>query len=265
MLRAVLFDKDGTLVDLRATWVPRYRAAARVLARAAGRDDGFALELLRRLGWDPAAGRLAADSPLLWATNAMIAERWAAEPELAHLGRGGIDPAALALAELDDEERHPPQPLGDVAGLLSRLAARGLALGLATMDSEAAARRTAEKLGIAPRLAFLAGCDSGHGLKPAPGMVRAFCRAVGVEPEAVALVGDSPADLAMARAAGCGLVVAVRSGGGPPETLAALADHLLESVHELEDLLDRLAPPRPHPARSCSRSRGKSSAKLQGR
>jgi phosphoglycolate phosphatase len=242
-IRAILFDKDGTLVDLRATWVPRYRAAAAALARAAGRGEPFATELLRRLGWDPVAGSLAADSPLLWATNRTIAERWAAEPELRPLRSAGVDPVALALAELEDEERHPPRPLGDVQGLLGRLAGRRLALGLATMDREAAARRGAERLGIAPRLRFVAGCDSGFGQKPGPGMALAFCAAVGVSPAEVLLVGDSPADLAMARAAGLGLAVAVRSGGAREADLAPLADRLLEDVHGLEALLDELGSP----------------------
>ena len=238
-IRAILFDKDGTLVDLRATWVPRYRAAARALAAAAGHPEEFAFELLRRLGWDPLAGTLAADSPLLWATNRTIAERWAAEPELVHLARRGVDPVVLAIAELEDETHHPPQPLGDVQGLLARLSARGLRLGLATMDSEVAARRTVQRLGIARHLAFVAGCDSGHGTKPGPGMALAFCAAVGVHPTEVALVGDSPADLAMARAAGCGLAIGVRSGGGAADALVPLADRLLDSVHELERVVDQ--------------------------
>jgi|GEM_PF-69020 len=242
-IRAILFDKDGTLVDLRATWVPRYRAAALALARAAGRDEAFARELLCRLGWDPKAGTLAAESPLLWATNRQIAEHWARQPELSRLRARGVDPVALALAELEDEARHPPRPLGDVEGLLARLSARGLRLGLATMDSEAAARRTAERLGFARHLAFVAGCDSGHGTKPEPGMALAFCAAVGVPPREVALVGDSPADLAMARAAGSGLAIGVLSGGGTATALAPLADHVFESVHELETLLDSFFDP----------------------
>lgn len=237
-IRAILLDKDGTLVDLRATWVPRYWAAARALAAAAGHPEEFAVELLRRLGWDPLAGTLAAESPLLWATNRTIAERWAAEPELVDLARRGVDPVALAIAELEDETHHPPQPLGDVQGLLARLCARGLRLGLATMDGEAAAWRCAERLGFARHLAFVAGCDSGYGTKPEPGMALAFCAAVGVHPTEVALVGDSPCDLLMARAAGCGLAIGVRSGGGAPDALAPLADRVIGSVHEIESMLD---------------------------
>ena len=78
-------------------------------------------------------------------------------------------------------------------------------------------------LGIAGRLDFVVGADAGHGEKPAPGMVhRLLRRASGCEPEEVIVVGDTPADLLMARNAGCALAVArahrrdARQRAGPP-------------------------------------------------
>jgi phosphoglycolate phosphatase len=69
-------------------------------------------------------------------------------------------------------------------------------------------------------------------MKPAPDPVFAMCQALGTEPSHVAVVGDSPADVAMARAAGAGLVVGVLSGVGTAADLAE-ADHVLGSVAEL--------------------------------
>ena len=54
-IRAVLFDKDGTLVDYYAMWGPAYRAAADDLAVAAG-DPALASCLLRMGGYDPDSG-----------------------------------------------------------------------------------------------------------------------------------------------------------------------------------------------------------------
>ncbi len=236
-IRAILLDKDGTLVDLRATWAPAWLGAARALAAAAGRPEGFALELLGRLGFEPASGALQAGSPLAWASNAAIARALAAEPELA-----GIEVEPIALAHLRDVERYPPRPVGDLAGLLGRLAGRGLVLGMATMDDECAALATVERLGLGAHLAFVAGCDSGFGHKPGPGMALAFCAATGVPPAETAVVGDTPADLLMARAAGCALAVAVRGGGAEEARLAPLADRLIDDVHGLEAVLDELGP-----------------------
>jgi phosphoglycolate phosphatase-like HAD superfamily hydrolase len=50
----------------------------------------------------------------------------------------------------------------------------------------------------------------------------------------VAVVGDSPADVGMGRAAGAGLVVGVRSGLGSDQDLAA-ADLIIDSVGDLAE------------------------------
>ena len=233
-IRAILFDKDGTLIDYRATWQAANAAAAADLAAAAGLDDGFADELLRRLGYEPSTGEFAADSPLLWATNAEIAARWSLAPELGGVG----DIRERVERWFADQAAFPPVPVTDLPALFDRLAARGLKLGVATMDSTAAAEATLARLAVRDRIAFLAGADSGFGLKPDPGMVLGFCNALGIAPAEVLVVGDHPADLAMARAAGAGFAVAVLTGGCPPAALHGLADLVLSSIAELESALD---------------------------
>ncbi len=233
-IRAILFDKDGTLIDYRATWQAANRAAAAELAAAAGLKDAFADELLRRVGYEPVTGEFAADSPLLWATTAEIAARWSTAPELEGVG----DVRARVERCFADQAAFPPVPVTELAPLFDRLAARGLRLGVATMDSTAAAEATLVRLAVRDRIAFVAGADGGFGLKPDPGMVQGFCTALGIAPAEVLVVGDHPADLAMARAAGAGLAVAVLTGGCPPAALHGLADLVLPSIAELESGLD---------------------------
>ena len=74
-------------------------------------------------------------------------------------------------------------------------------------------------------------------MEPEPGMVHAFARATGVAEADIAVIGDSPRDLHMARAAGAGLVVGVLTGTSGAETLAPLADHVLDSIATLDALL----------------------------
>ena len=68
-LRGILFDKDGTLIDFRATWVPAYRGVAEELAVGLGGSAALARVLLARLGYDVLTDQFADDSPLLWETN----------------------------------------------------------------------------------------------------------------------------------------------------------------------------------------------------
>ena len=233
-IRAVLFDKDGTLIDFHLTWMTPYSAAASELA-AEARVPSLAEALMTAGGYDAASGRFVADSPLASGTNRTIASHWL--PLLAEAGlRTELDQLSRRLDRIFARTL-VPAPVPGVHGLLARLAARGLALGVATMDSETSAHETIAELAIGEHLGFVCGCDSGHGEKPEPGMVRAFVAHTGVPAESVAMVGDSPRDLAMGRAAGVGLCVGVLTGASPREGLAPLADHVLDSVLGLESLI----------------------------
>ncbi len=150
---------------------------------------------------------------------------------------GRLDVHEVVLRHFSDLERYPPQPVGDLPALLGRLRGRGLVLGMATMDDTAIAHDTAARLGIADQFAFITGADAGHGEKPGPGMALAFCAACDLLPAEVIVVGDTPADLLMARNAGCARAIAVRTGAAPLRQVLPLADHVLDSVQDLERLI----------------------------
>jgi phosphoglycolate phosphatase len=230
-VRGLLFDKDGTLFDFNATWMPLYLETANEVA---GGDKALALRLLVESGYDAASQRLDPRSPLAAGTNAQIAEIWAqiagGEWSVARLTRRFDANFAKSMAMR-------PTPVTDLASLFGRLKAKGLKIGVATMDSHAAARAAIETFELVGLVDFACGYDSGHGHKPGPGMVEAFCRAVELAAKDVAVVGDTPHDMHMARAAGAGLAIGVLTGVSPREVLADHADRVLASIAELDDLL----------------------------
>ena len=232
-VRGILFDKDGTLIDFRGTWLAAYCGAARDLAERAGLPPDFARELLGRLGYDVVNDTFTTDSPLLWATNQAVADSWAAMPELCALG----DVSTVAHSHFGDSERYSVTPIGDLPSLLERLRGRGLKLGVATMDTTAKAVSTLDKLGLGDRVDFVTGYDGGYGEKPAPGMVHGFCSVTGLQPCEVMVVGDTAADLLMARAANAAMGVAVLTGATPRHVLDQHADHVIEAVTVVETLL----------------------------
>lgn len=230
-IHAVLFDKDGTLFDFFGTWAPAYETIAAELAEG---DADLAVRLLKAGGHDPAQGTVAPRSALSGGTNREIATIWC--PML------GRDDVTTLEAQLDLFFRAHgagnAKPVTDLPALFRRLRARGLKLGVATMDSHAAAEAALAAFGIAPLVDFFTGYDTGHGTKPGPGMVRAFARAVDLPSSAIAVVGDTLHDLEMARAARAGLAVGVLTGATPRDVLAPHADHVLESIADLESVLE---------------------------
>lgn len=230
-VRGVLFDKDGTLFDFNATWMPLYLETADDVA---GGDKALALRLLVESGYDEATRRLDPHSPLAAGTNQQIAEIWArvagGEWSVQRLTRRFDANFAKSMAMR-------PTPVTDLAVLFGHLKRKGLRIGVATMDSHAAARAAVETFELVGLVDFVCGYDSGHGHKPGPGMVEAFCRAVELPARDVAVVGDTPHDMHMARAAGAGLALGVLTGVSPREVLADHADRVLASIAELETLL----------------------------
>ena len=119
---------------------------------------------------------------------------------------------------------------------VEELKRRGFRLGLATNDSMGGLEASLASHGILDCFDFTAGCDSGHGAKPGPGMALAFCEAVGIVPAVAAMVGDAVHDLAMGRAAGFALNIGVLSGTSGREDLENFADLILASVNDMPAL-----------------------------
>lgn len=220
--KAVLFDKDGTLIDFEKSWAGINRSAAALAARG---DADLERRILKVCGIDPVTGQTVPDSLFAAGNASEIAARMIEEGSPL-----GHDALTARLDTLFAEAAKSAVPLADLPGLFSELKSLGLLLGIASSDSERAVRTTAEVLGISDCVDFVAGWDSGHGPKPGPGMVMAFCRTVGISPIAAAVIGDSRHDLEMGRAAGAGNVIGVLSGAGTVETLSPLADAVIESV-----------------------------------
>lgn len=229
IIRGVLFDKDGTLIDYQASWAPTNLSAGRLASEG---DAELAARLLTIAGVDPATGYATSDGLLASGNTEDVAQAWT---------EAGSPFGTAELTErLDILFRSAvvaAVPVCDLAALFASLADRGLALGIASSDSEAAVAATAERFGLGPHLAFLCGYDSGHGPKPRRGMVDGFCAATGLPTEAVAVVGDSSHDMHMAAAAGAGYRIAVLTGAGSAETLRPLSHLLLPSIAELEQAL----------------------------
>lgn len=229
-IRAILFDKDGTLVDFQRTWGPAVRA---VMQRLASGNRATSDRLAAASRFVEAEQRFLPDSPLIAEPTSVYGALWATA-----LGR----PAdAEFFAEIDrllcEATTRHLAAIGDPKTLLIFLAARGYRLGMITNDAETTARAHARKLGLDKVLEFIAGYDSGFGAKPDPGPVLAFAQSVGVPPSETAVVGDTVLDLASARAAGA-IAIGVLTGPTPPAILAPHADALFASAAEFAAWLD---------------------------
>ena len=153
-IRAILFDKDGTLVDFQRTWGP----ATHTVITKLSNGDAAAFERLAAVSlYDPAQRRLLPGSPVVIETTYGYGKLWAqalgipVTPEFIN----HID--ALFFQETLDHLT----PMGDVKSLLEGFQVRGYHLGLMTNDADANTRAQLRQLGIEELLEFVAAYDSG--------------------------------------------------------------------------------------------------------
>ncbi|MBI2776466.1 MAG: HAD family hydrolase [Chloroflexi bacterium] len=229
--RLAIFDKDGTLIDFHLMWVDWVRDLA---DRAAAANGGERLDDLLHdvMGVDVATGRVLPHGRL--AATPMRRLREATADALRDAGL-----APERVASVVDAAWHAPdpvvlaRPLADLDRLFAQLRAAGVHVAVATSDDREPTERTLEHFGVAGLVEALSCADDGHAVKPSPDAVHRICREIGVPELETAVIGDSPADLAMGRAAGAGRVIGVLSGVGDRAALAGHCDLLLGSVAEL--------------------------------
>ena len=226
-LRAVLFDKDGTLFSFNATWTAY---CERIFDRLAGPDERVRDRLAQACGYDRRQARFRPGSQIVAGSTDEVLRIWAEILERTDMAtvRQAHDHAVIDL------------PLEAVPGgqaALQRLRDCGVALGVATNDTESSARDQLDRAGLADLFLFVAGSDSGYGAKPGPGMAEGFCKACGVDAGETAMVGDSLHDLEFARQAGHAQRIAVLSGPAGREELAAQASAVLPDISHLPAFL----------------------------
>ncbi len=191
--------------------------------------------LFAMLGYDPVARVARPGGGLISTPMARLREM-----TVAVLLRDGV-PATLADSAVLSAWHAPDpsalaHPLADLHGLLGRLRAAGRHIAIATSDDREPTLQTLVALDLGALVDVVVCADDGVANKPAPDPVLHICRALGLSPARTAVVGDSPADIAMGRAAGAALVVGVRTGIGTDADLVG-ADVTIDSIADLETIL----------------------------
>jgi len=224
-LQGIIFDKDGVLFDFRATWESWAKS---LLMRLCDNDAGRAQIAGQAVGFDLAQSRFDASSVIIAGTLDEIAQ--------------GLSPYVAVqkdlLGVLRDEASVAPQvETVPLRAFMQDLKARGLRLGVATNDAIDPATAHLKSANVFECFDMVAGYDSGHGAKPEPGQLLAFCAQTGLAPEHCLMVGDSLHDMIAGQRAGM-QTLGVLTGMAPAEILAPHATAVLPDIGHIPAWLD---------------------------
>ena len=230
--QAIIFDKDGTLIDFDAMWGNWTLQLADRLQASVGLDVRQAL--CDCYGYDTARRRILSDGNLtctpMWRLQELMVE------VVASVGMP-VTEASCAVAKA----WHVPDPVTlakpftDIRKLFTNIHKLGIKLAIATADDREPTEAMLEAFGVNGLITTMVCADDGIKAKPAPDMVTAICQRMNVHPRNVIVVGDTLADLQMARSAEVGYVIGVLSGVGSLAHLTPLADILIDTIDTLQE------------------------------
>ena len=212
-ISAIGFDLDGTLVDTM-------HFAPRVYA-----------DTILRLG-GPAI--TAEDVEAVWhmGPTATLLQHFLARPV--------TDADIETYFRAFDEAFAGTRAFSGIARMLEQLAALEVPTGIVTTATRRAAHVMLRTAGLLDAVPLVIAGDDGYPPKPDPAALRALADRLGVEPAALAYVGDSPIDLDLAEAAGALPVLAGWARLASPSAAGFL---VAESPRHVVRLVDAREPP----------------------
>jgi phosphoglycolate phosphatase len=198
-IQAIIFDKDGTLLDtqdfLRRLGLARIR-------RLDAQIPGVGESLMMAFGIE--GDRL--DPTYLLAVGSRHENLIAAAAYVAETGRSWAESLQIAREAFNDSDRllkdddTSPLFVGSLE-VLHDLANAGFKLGILSADTSERVAQFVQSCQLDHLIGVKMGVDDGPS-KPDPGLFQQACAALSVSPQNAIMVGDSPLDIDMAQRAG---------------------------------------------------------------
>ena len=231
-VKAILFDKDGTLTNIDNMWVePTEMVIRNILKQHIKEDSPIMIEqMLELLGI--VQGEIVPNSVIASGT---------VEDLLDEIGKYfPIDKKALYDVVLEDFRQyllaHPDMiiPIGDVAFLISELKHKGIKVGVVTNDSYIPTKTIFEILKVWHLFDFVATPDE-YPAKPAADSLIGASEHLAVPLHEIFYVGDSYLDMDYAKH--CGGGIAVLTSGSDIQKMKEQSLLVLDSVEQLLDFV----------------------------
>ncbi|GEM_PF-1468542 len=233
--RALLFDKDGTIINFNLKWLSWCRIIAKYLS-----SEKLTLQeiesKMKVWGVDLKTEVVKSEGYLATGSRRQLEENLAAEIAYAYKS---VDETkkqvreAMNYANGKTTNSHMIKALPGASGCIKSLSTKGYRLAVVTTDDTEAAVKDLKVAGLEQYFDIILGCDRVDACKPAPDLVLEVCRQMDIKPAETAVIGDTPADMLMGKNAGVACRIGVTSGVGEKSDLLDPANLVLSSIKEM--------------------------------
>ncbi|MBT6049893.1 MAG: HAD family hydrolase [Candidatus Scalindua sp.] len=214
-IELVIFDKDGTLVDLYNYWANMINFRVESAQKKLGFNESNKIDIMYAMGVDVENGRLRSEGPVGLKKREIVMQ--AMVDSLAEIGFSDTYNTCFQIFKEVDEQsiNHLDdivKPISGMHGLINSLYEKDCKIAIATTDKTARADLAADFLGISDRVNMVVGEDMVANCKPHPDMADLILKKLSVDKENAVIVGDAITDIEMGFNAGLKASIGVCSG-----------------------------------------------------
>lgn len=217
MIRGIIFDLDGTLVDSMALW----SAVDRKFLNSFGKEPKDSLEeAIKTMSFTESLVFIKEDYDIPISVEEM---------------------ANVFHHLVGDAYRYEVPPKAGVRDFIDYCRKRGIRMAVATANSEELTAAALERLEVMPCIDFILTCNDVGVNKNSPEIYREACRRMGLKSENVVVFEDALHCVVTAKSAGFSVVaVADESAKAEEELLRLQADYYITDYKEAYGILEQL-------------------------
>jgi phosphoglycolate phosphatase len=230
-IQAVIFDKDGTLVNSANFWRELGIKRARLID---AQIPGIGEPLLMAFGiqddyLDPTG---------LMAVGSRYENEIASAAYIAETGRGWLESLSIAKKSFQEadqflQNRSQEKPLfSGVLDCIKAFSESGLKIGIISADTTANIKIFIEQYHLSNYVQFGLGSDPEGFIKPDPRLFIQTCQSLAVAPEHTLMVGDAEGDIIMAKQANAAGAIGI-CWGQPQAVHLRNADVAIADLNQL--------------------------------
>ena len=231
----VIFDKDGTLIEIGNFWVPRVQKWIDIIATSLNLEYEFKKDVFDLLGYSISQNRVRNESPLAVATMEELKVLMSGI-----ISRYGVPwHEALTLAERSAEvsimaDPNPNEIIskGNILQTMKKLVNAKVHNVIVTSDDRRLTEVTLAHLGIMKLVSAMICGDDPIPKKPDPIAAWTISEQLNISTSRMMMVGDSLTDMQFAASAGIAFRIGVASTPEKKSLLAPHADALVESIDD---------------------------------
>ena len=232
----VIFDKDGTLMDLYHYWSNMVDYRVEFARKRLGFDLKQKPEIMLAMGGDLANKRLRSDGPVGIKKREIVM----AAMEDALLAIGFTDTHNLCFEVFKEADEMSLQhlneiirPMNGMQELIHVLHKRGCSIALATTDKTGRAKLALGVLGISDKVNIIVGEDMIKNYKPHPDMINFILDKLSVDKVNAVMVGDAITDIEMGNNAKLKASIAVLSGITSKEQFTGKTEYIISDISRI--------------------------------